>query len=522
MSTPLRIFSTGLLALCLFVAAPLPALAADPASAPYPGADWQLSTPEAQGMDSAALAGLYEYLASAGFNTDSVLVVRHGRIVSETYVPPYRAGLRHDLRSVTKSVVSTLVGAAIQEGKLQGTQQKALEFFPDRAPNSPAQAALSVQNLLDMATGIAWREWPYNADSDAYKLWGSEDWVRFILERPVAEPGSQFKYIAAAPHLLSAILTRATGQSAAEYGRRKLFATLGISDFSWHADPQGNSVGESSLRLKPRDMAKLGYLLLRNGRWGDQQMLPPDWTDAVLSQGLPNGLGSTSAPPAYSRLWWTDSSVPYAAAEGRHGQHIIVLPRHDVVLVVTSKAWDNSYRARAPEMVKRHLLPAIRGDQALPEDPAAQQRLARAIAGLVAKSRGIESAQASQAARSLAGRRFTLATNPGGYREFELTLDGPQPGYLLLQADKTSLFGVARRGGPIALDGQYAFTGLSGASRWARRGRWVDESTFRIETQQLESAIVAEWTLHFHEGKLAITYADGDGVTFKLQGTPQE
>ena len=227
-------------------------------------------------MDSAALANLYEYLATTGFNTDSVLVIRHGRIVSETYVAPFSVKLRHDQRSVTKSVVATLIGMALQEGKIASLDQKVLSFFPNQASNGPHQEVLAVRHLLDMASGIQWQEHPYNEKSDALKLWKSQDWVKFILDRQVSvAPGQKFQYIAAAPHLLSAILTRSTGVNAAEYARQSLFKTLGIDDFAWSADPQGHTVGESSLRLKPRDMAKIGLLYARQGRWEDRQVLPP-------------------------------------------------------------------------------------------------------------------------------------------------------------------------------------------------------------------------------------------------------
>jgi CubicO group peptidase (beta-lactamase class C family) len=145
-----------------------------------------VSTPEAEGVDSSILSNLYDYLATAGFNTDSVLVIRHGRIISETYVAPFSAELRHDLRSVTKSVVATLVGVALQDGKIASIDQKVLSFFPDQHANGPLQETLAVRHLLDMASGIQWQERPYNDQSDALKLWKSKDWLKFIFDRQVS------------------------------------------------------------------------------------------------------------------------------------------------------------------------------------------------------------------------------------------------------------------------------------------------------------------------------------------------
>jgi len=327
----------------------------------WPTREWEASTPAAEGLDTAVLANLVDYLATPSFNTDSVLVVRHGRIVLEAYAEPVHAGLRHDLRSVTKSVLSTLVGEAIQEGRIASVDRPVLAFFPEQQASGERQQALTVRHLLDMTPGFAWREWPYDANSDGAKLWAAPDWTRFILARAFAsEPGTKFLYNAAAPHLLSVVLTRSTGQNAADYARGHLFRTLGIVSFTWPSDPQGNSIGESALMLTPRDMARIGLLHMRKGVWEGQQLLPAGWTDAIFEQpGVPHTL--SNSPPTYRNLWWTDASVPYAAAIGRHGQFIILLPRQDLMLVVTSKTADASYGATSPALVQRYLLPAVVG-----------------------------------------------------------------------------------------------------------------------------------------------------------------
>ncbi|MES2584838.1 MAG: serine hydrolase [Pseudomonadota bacterium] len=518
--------STGPFGLCLrllsyfwFAFCVLPGHAQVPVA--WPTKSWQVSTPEAEGMDSAALSSLYDYLATAGFNTDSVLVARNGRIVSETYVAPFNADLRHDLRSVTKSVVATLVGVAVQEGKIASLDQKVLSFFPDQRANGPQQEALSVRHLLDMASGIQWREHPYDEQSDALKLWKSPDWVKFILDRQVeGAPGEKFRYIAADPHLLSSMLTRSTGANAAAYARQGLFKTMGIDNFAWRTDPQGNTVGESSLRLKSRDMAKLGLLYARQGRWEDQQLLPPGWTQAVFAGGLPNGHPS-SVPPTYSRFWWTDASVPYAAALGRHGQNIIVLPEQDLVLVVTSKTADNTRRASAADMVKRYLLPAIKGHTALPENSDGLAKLAQAVRRL-GEVHKPEPQLPSPQAEALSKRTFDLEPNAWQLREFALELSLPIPSFRLEQATRTFPFSNRSLGGAIGLQGDYVVSSSKFEGPLAIRGRWINGHTFRAETQHLEGSIIAEWTAEFADGELKVSYIDGDGRAFKVKGVPKE
>ena len=487
----------------------------------WPTKQWSVSTPEAEGMDPAVLADLYDYLATPSFNTDSVIVVRHGRIVSEAYAAPFQSGLRHDLRSVTKSVIATLVAAAIQDGKISD-EQKVLTYFPEHRANGPGQEALRVRHLLDMTTGIQWREWPYNEQSDGRLLWASPDWANFILAREVSvEPGTKFQYVAAAPHLLSIILTRSTGSTAAEYARRHLFNALGIDDFSWARDPQGHSVGESALRLKPRDMAKLGLLHLRQGRWEERQLLPVSWADALFSSAGVTHDVVPNAPPTYRNLWWTDVSVPYAAAQGRHGQHIVLLPKQDIVLVVTSKTADTVRRAPASHMVQRLLLPAVKSDAALPQDAAGSTRLAKAMQRF-ANPAGFESQAPSPDVKALSRRTFVLEPNAWNYRTFALELDASEPHYRLVQADKRALMGEVTRGGAVGLEGRYAVSMRLNDRLWARRGRWLDENTFRIETQHLESAVVAEWTARFEDGQLVLTYTNGDGDALTMRGRPRD
>jgi CubicO group peptidase (beta-lactamase class C family) len=492
--------------------------------APWPTRQWATATPESQGLDPVVLADMVDHLAAPSFNTTSVIVVRNGRIVAESYAAPFRAELRHDLRSVTKSVVATLVGAAIQEGRIAGDSQKVLAFFPQHKATGAGQEAMTVRDLLDMRSGIVWREWPYNAQSDALKMWGSPNFVEFVLARDVVAPGEKFQYIAAAPHLLSAIVSNSTGSNAASYARRHLFKTLGIDDFSWQPDPQGISVGESSLRLKPRDMARIGLLHLRGGQWDGQQLLPPGWAESLFTpQGPPHGVNPLGTPPTYRNLWWTDASVPYAAAMGRHGQMIVVLPRQDIVLVVTSKTADNTRGANLPELVNKYLLKAIQGDAALPDNAAAAARLAQAMQRFANRPAWPESQKPSASALAQSRRAYVLEPNDWGYREFALELTASEPHYWLIQADKRAVTGQSTRGGPMGLEGRFVESTRASDRLWARRGRWLDDKTFRIETQHLEASILAEWTATFlGDGKLELLYTNGDGDVLKIKGQAKD
>jgi CubicO group peptidase (beta-lactamase class C family) len=237
----------------------------------WPTKGWQTSTPEEQGMDSAALAKLVEYGTSRSF--DSVLIARHGRIVLDAYYAPYSAEIPHIINSSTKAVIGTLAAMAIKDGLLDTPEHKVIDFFSDRtiANLDDRKKAMTVQHLMDMTSGLEWRE-PFGGRLVSFfEMERSPDWIKYILDQPMSNaPGAMFNYDSGNPHLLSAILTKLTGLSAEDYAKARLFGPLGISEWKWRRDPQGISTGGNGLALKPRDMAKIGYLYLRNGQWEDK------------------------------------------------------------------------------------------------------------------------------------------------------------------------------------------------------------------------------------------------------------
>lgn len=518
----MRRLSSAFLA-CILAGMALFAQAQPALPTPWPTRQWTSATPASQGLDAAVLADLVNQLARPGLHTDSVILVRNGRVVLESYAAPFRAELRHDLRSVTKTVVAAIVGTAIQEGRIASDQAKVLAFFPEHTPTGHGQQVLTVRHLLDMRTGIEWREWPYDAQSDAVKMLSTPDLTEFILSRPVSEPGERTHYTGAGPHLLSAIVTRSTGRNAADFARGHLFSAVGIEDFSWPSDARGDSIGDSRLRLRTRDLARLGLLYLRDGRWDGRQLLPRGWAESLFTDpGPPHGIDSPILPPTYRSLWWTDGKVPYAAASGRHGQMIVLLPKQDMVLVVTAKTAEDERGANAPDLVRRYLLTAVLGNGAVPGSAASQARLERAIRRF-AQREASAFRKPSASALEQARRVYQLEANGPGYREFSLDLAGPQPGYALLQANPAVPTGQRVHGGPLGLDGRFLESSRPDDRLWARRGRWIDERSFRIETQHLEAAVVTEWTARFlRNGELELVYTDGEGESLKIRGRARD
>src|SRR5882757_4345281 len=228
----------------------------------WPSPDWQTASPEDEGMDSEALAKLVVYGSARSF--DSLLIARHGRLVLDAYHAPYSANIPHAVNSTTKSIVATLIAMLHADGVLDSLDHRILDYFPDRdfAIADDRKKAITVQHLLNMTAGLAWDEGLGEHWRSLTELKRSRDWVRFILDRPMAnQPGETFYYNSGNSHLLSALITRLTGKPAEDFARSRLFGPLGITNYSWPRDPLGQSYGGWGLSLKPRE---IGYLYLRH------------------------------------------------------------------------------------------------------------------------------------------------------------------------------------------------------------------------------------------------------------------
>ena len=327
----------------------------------WPTEEWEVSTPEEQGMDSVLLAGMLETIQEQQYQIDSVTVIRNGTMVVDVTVHPL---IKHNVYSCTKSVTSILIGIAIDMGYIESVDQRVLDFFPDRdiANVDPEKEAMTLEHVLTMSTGLECR------DSYLYRWRGLEqmrqspDWTQYVLDLPMAEsPGSHFEYCNGASTLLSAIIQETTGKSALEFAEEHLFDTLGISDVTWPSSPQGVTVGYSELRMFPQDMAKIGYLYLNEGQWNGEQVVSSEWVAASSQKHI-----SATLEDGYGYQWWVDDSGMYLAL-GYRGQFIYVEPDKDLVVVFTSSLPD--YDFTVPRMLlDDFILPAAISSKPLAEN----------------------------------------------------------------------------------------------------------------------------------------------------------
>jgi CubicO group peptidase (beta-lactamase class C family) len=305
----------------------------------WPTLGWRESAPVYQDLNAARLDQARDELTQHYPNIHSLLIVRNGYLVYEHYTNGMGPEMPQNVKSVTKSVLSALVGLAIQTGDINSLKDRLGDFFPDQftSADDPRKREITVHDLLRMRSGIEWVEW----SGCTQHMTASRDWIRFVLDQPLeVPPGERHSYSTGDTQLLSGVLTKATGMSALDFADMYLFGPLGITNRSWASDPQGYTVGGSELTITPRDMAKFGYLYLNEGLWDGDQVIPVAWVrESTAQQSLANAADGTRPEIGYGYLWWlrTQGGYQSAMAVGFGGQFIYVIPDLDLVVVMTAK-----------------------------------------------------------------------------------------------------------------------------------------------------------------------------------------
>jgi CubicO group peptidase (beta-lactamase class C family) len=316
----------------------------------WPTQGWRTTTPEEQGMDSGQLTQMLVEVEQKDLDLHSLLVIRHGAIVSETYFGAYHADTPHVLYSVTKSFIATLVGIAIDRGLIDTVDHPVLDYFPDIAikePN-PLRETMKLEHLLTMTTGLAWQD----EDPIFGEMYRSQDWVAYVLNTPMLEkPGSRFNYCSGCSHVLSAIVQQTTGTNTRDFAQEALFGPLGITSYRWEVDSKGIPIGGWGLELTPRDMAKLGYLYLHQGEWDGQQIVSTQWIEKATQKHI-----DTDDDLDYGYQWWINPRLGAYMALGLYGQTVFVVPGSDLIVVTTAKLENHDEIFR---LIETYILPAI-------------------------------------------------------------------------------------------------------------------------------------------------------------------
>lgn len=463
-------------------------------------------------MDSKVLAEAFDEIRRRQIAIHSLTIVRNGYLVLDAYFWPFQDNLLHDMASVTKSVTSTLVGVAIGQHKVNSVTQPVTEVLgaPTTANLDFRKKRLTVEHLLTMTSGLDCHQ--EQGEITLTQMRGSPDWIGFMLDLPmVAEPGSVFEYCSGGMHLLSGIITKATGVNALDFARRTLFAPLGIGDSAWPSDAQGISHGWGDLHLQPRDMAKIGYLWLRGGQWENRQLVPADWMQAAVQ--VHSHPGSSPGPGYGYGLWiYPDRSPPIFEGLGRGGQRISVVPAKNLVVVFTGGEFE-------PGDIGQFIGRAIKSDRALPENSAGAARLATAVRAATEPPAARPVTTASTQAEVISGRTYALDANPFDLRSFSLTFSGGATAQLQLE-----LVDRLDRPRPVGLDGvpRVSPDGRFGLPV-AVSGAWENDSTFVLDYNEVGNITNRRFRLTFADKGASVELTDRSEplVTARYRGRAQ-
>ena len=353
-----------------------------PCGVPKSGVDdWRIEAQTAVSIDTKPLCALIDNLETIKPNIHSVLVVRRGSLVFEHYrrgvdqrwgrdlgEVTYGPDVKHDVRSASKSVISLLIGIALERKLIANIDQTIFSFLPQYASlRTPAKERITLRHLLTMSSGIAWNEnIPYtDAQNSERRMIDATDPYRYVLEQPLTEePGKVWNYSGGSTALLAAVLQRTSGKWIVKFARDELFTPLGITDLEWVQMPaSGEFAAASGLRLRPRDMAKLGQLVISHGIWKGKPIVSAEWLKEATMLRFP-----VETNHYYGYQWWISWSVVngkkinWVEAFGLGGQRIIIVPSLELVVVFTTGLYDTQKAWLATtSLLDDYVLPATAG-----------------------------------------------------------------------------------------------------------------------------------------------------------------
>ncbi|MEZ4669463.1 MAG: serine hydrolase [Anaerolineae bacterium] len=384
----------------------LPALAQHEVT--YPTTEWQTSSPEEQGMDSVMLLDALTFIEERQLAVDSITVIRHGKIVLDTYFYPYTPNTKHQAWSVTKSFVGTLVGIAIDQGLIKGIDQPLLALFPEITPAqmNENKQVMTVGNLLTMSSGLTCTDMGVGVEAEMHS---SSNAVQYMLDlRMSRKPGSMFEYCNLNSDLLTAAVQKVAGVPLTDYADKVLFSPLGIKDYEWTTYQNSIPFGGFGLSITPHDMARLGYLYLQQGSWAGTQIVSSNWVDlARCADKTQCPFDDVFVSVGYGYHWWIFQPHFYTAV-GANGQTIAVAPNHDIVVVITGSGITGAQNPSIYEdLIPNRILAAVKSQSSLPINEAAQTALAEHVSQL-AKPESVAVQPLPENAEQLNGRIYDL------------------------------------------------------------------------------------------------------------------
>lgn len=462
-------------------------------------------TPEQAGISSEAIGQFLDGAQKKGIELHSLMLLRRGKVCAEGWWKPYGPETAHPMYSFSKSLTSTAIGFAVQEGLLS-LGDRLVDIFPDCLPDSPSEnlKKATLRDLLTMSCG-------HETEPDCH----SEDWMKVFLAHPfVYEPGTMYQYNTAGTNMLCAALSRKSGQGLTAFLRPRLFDKIGIGEVSCAAMGDGIEMGGAGYRLSTEDMARFMLFVMQRGRWEGEQLLDESWFDQATSRQIatdtPVYHGKEDWGLGYGFQFWQCKPQGAYRADGMWGQFGIAMPQQEALLIITEAT---GHTQDTLDLVWDILLPAFR-DQPLPEDKRAQQELCYRLGRLTLAELPANKLNPWETAKRFEKR---YAPIPGGDGHFfmdvctsfmgmakmarlqELSLRFAEHEATLCLTEEGQVWEI-----PIGLDGDYAYGSYRG-EKCAGIGRFRSHTVFELELRGVETAFGIRVLMQFKEGGLTIS-----------------
>lgn len=314
---------------------------------------WPVATPSSEDFNQDSLNHLFRLIRETAEHPDfrALIVVRNGKLVVDEYFNSFWYTNIHDIRSAGKSVTSLLAGIAIDKGLIHPSDT-VINFFPEYKKSfgdDDRKRKITVRDLLIMSPGLATDDYIENSPGREELMVLTEDFTEFVLSLPMEfNPGERYAYSSAVAFLLGVVVEQASGKKLEDFARENLFSPLGIKDFFWQTSPRGHTTGMGNLYLNARDFARIGYLMLNQGRWEGRQIVSEDWINQSFTPAF-NIDDNDPFAHSYGYMWYlTDleksgKKTACYFASGNGGNKVFIIPEYDLVVVTLSSAYGQGY-----------------------------------------------------------------------------------------------------------------------------------------------------------------------------------
>jgi CubicO group peptidase (beta-lactamase class C family) len=466
---------------------------------------WETSTPEEQGLKSSLLADMLKEIQNNELRIRSVIIIRNGHLVLESYVHPYDKSISHDVKSVSKSIISSLTGIALKENIIKNLDQNVYDFFPEYSPIP--EKKIKLRHLLMMASGLKLDE----NGPIMQKILSQNNLIEATLSQPIIQKaGEQFTYCTFNTHVISGVLTKASGIGLLELGNKYLFKPLRIKNVYWLKDEQGFYFGGDKLWLIPRDMAKFGFLFLNKGKWEDKQIVPEEWMIESTKSKFLNF--NDSGYKGYGYGWWLHENESYCA-RGFGGQIIFIYPQWNMVVVFTGA---DNYQWQT--LLNQYIIPSISDEYPLPSDVMNQKLLKKLIKELENPEPLIPH-PLPEIAKNISGKKYILKKNDLNFTNVTLWFEKDTECRMLIKYNQHDLDMIVGLDNIFRVSQDMSWGMKPDKNILALRGEWSAEKRFYIDFQEVGEPFYFDIELTFEEDEIKLLFIwQPFNMKFPLEG----